>query len=144
MVRSGLVALFNWAQRVRRGGAYPLHFRSSVPDRTNITKTPRETLDLRPGELVQVKGRDDILRTLDWRERNRGLSFDREMVKYCGGQYRVQKRVENIINEKNGKMMKLPNDCIVLEGVVCVGDCHYWCPRSIYHYWREIWLERVK
>jgi hypothetical protein len=36
--------------------------------------------------------------------------------------------------------------CIILEDVVCqsrYSTCRMLCPRSIYPYWREIWLERV-
>ena len=142
VVKGVLVALFNSFQRFRKGGEYPMWFRSHARPITG--KTPVVTLGLKPGEFVQIKNRDEILKTLDVRERNRGLSFDREMVKYCGGKFRVRSRVEKIINEKTGKMMKLPNDCIVLEGVVCVGDLHWFCPRSIYPYWREIWLERAE
>jgi hypothetical protein len=31
----------------------------------------------------------------------------------------------------------------MLDGVVCKADYHLFCPRGIYSYWREIWLERV-
>jgi hypothetical protein len=41
-------------------------------------------------------------------------------------------------------MMQLKNPCIILEGVTCTSDYHRQCPRSIYAYWREIWLERVE
>lgn len=142
MVRSFGIRLFNILQRIRKGAAYPMYFRTTV--RMPLKKTPRETLDLKPGELVRIKQRDEILATLDGRERNRGLSFDREMVRFCGGEYRVLRRVQKIINEKTGKMIKMPNDCIVLEGVTCVGEFHGFCPRSIYPYWREIWLRRVE
>jgi hypothetical protein len=58
----------------------------------------------------------------------------------------VLDRVTHIINEKTGKMMRLRKDCIMLESVVCTA-CYAkyrkFCPRSIYPYWREIWLERV-
>ena len=40
--------------------------------------------------------------------------------------------------------MKTP--CIILDSVVCqsrYSHCRMFCPRSIYSYWREIWLERV-
>lgn len=110
-----------------------------------LQKTPSMRLDLRPGEYVQVKSKDEIVETLDVRNRNRGLSFDVEMVPYCGGTYRVLRRVEMIINEKTGRMMRLPNNCIVLDGVVCKGclsKSRLFCPRSIYPYWHEIWLKR--
>jgi hypothetical protein len=65
------------------------------------------------------------------------------MVKCCGKVYRVLRRVQHIINEKTGKMMKMGSDCLILDGVTCDGKYHKLCPRSIYPYWREIWLERV-
>lgn len=142
MVRSLGILLFNQLQRFRKGGEYPMWFRSHA--RPVVGRTPAKTLGLKAGDFVQINDRDDILNTLDVRERNRGLSFDREMVKYCGGKYRVLRRVEKILNERTGKMMNLPNDCIMLEGVICVGDLHGFCPRSIYSYWREIWLRRVE
>ena len=40
-------------------------------------------------------------------------------------------------------MMHFKGDCVVLEGVTCSGQHHQYCPRSIYPYWREIWLRRV-
>lgn len=109
-----------------------------------LTKTPIEILNLQPGELIRVKAKEEIFRTLDKNNRNRGLSFDAEMLRYCGRQARVLRRVETIINEKTGKLMHFKNTCIILEDVVCCGDYHQQCPRSIYAYWREIWLERVE
>ena len=137
LVKGFLIWLYNTIQRKRRGSQYPY-----LPGRAQ-GKTPRVTLDLKPGELVQVRPKDDILETVDVRLRNRGLSFDREMVRYCGGKYRVRKRVEKLINEKTGKMMQMPNDCLVLDGVICVGHLNRFCPRSVYPYWREIWLTRA-
>jgi hypothetical protein len=106
-------------------------------------KTPQETLDLRSGELVRVKHKEEIVKTLDANNRNRGMTFDPEMLKYCGRQARVLRRVERIIDEKTGKMLHLRNPCIILEDVICTSDYHRLCPRGIYPYWREIWLERV-
>ena len=106
-------------------------------------KTPQQTLDLRPGELVRVKHKEEIVKTLDTNNRNRGMTFDPEMLKYCGRQARVLRRVERIIDEKTGKMLHLRNPCIILEDVICTSDYHRLCPRGIYPYWREIWLERM-
>lgn len=108
----------------------------------SLPKTPREQLHLVPGEWVVVKRHEEILATLDRNGKNRGLSYDSEMMRYCGTRARVLARVERIIDEPTGKMMQLPNDCIILEGAVCVGDYHGFCPRAIYPYWREIWLRR--
>jgi hypothetical protein len=105
--------------------------------------TPSATLNLQPGDLVRIKSKEEIVATLDHTDRNRGLSFDREMLKYCGRTVRVRRRVNHLIEERTGEMVDIKSDCIILEGVVCAGDYHRFCTRSIYPYWREIWLERV-
>jgi hypothetical protein len=122
--------------RIRGGMRYPFLAGS-------LRRTPTETLGLRPGELVRVKSREEIVKTLDVGNRNRGMRFDPEMLTFCGRQARVVGRVERIIDEPSGRMMELKNPCIVLEDVICPGDYHRLCPRGTYPYWREIWLERV-
>jgi hypothetical protein len=110
------------------------------------TPTPLGVLNLKPGDIVQVKDVNDILVTLNnWR--NRGLAFDSsgEMLKYCGKKMKVLKRVEKIIDESTGKMLTFKSPSIILEGAICCG--HYsrdrqFCPRSTYSFWREIWLRR--
>jgi len=108
--------------------------------------TPAGSLNLQPGELVRVKSYPEILATVNTENQNRGLLFDAEMVPYCGGTYRVRKRVSRIVDEKTGAMLEMKHPCIILEDVVCqsrYSTCRMLCPRSIYPYWREIWLERV-
>jgi hypothetical protein len=111
-----------------------------------LRNTPSTLLSLQPGEWVQVRSKDEIVATLDVNNRNRGLSFDVEMVPYCGGTYKVLSRVDRIIDERTGKMLSFPNTCIILDGVTCKGclsSNRLFCPRSIYSYWREIWLKRA-
>jgi hypothetical protein len=103
-------------------------------------------LDLQPGELVQVKSREEIAATLNAEGRNRGLWFDREMMAYCGGTFRVRERINRFIDDRDGRMIELKNDCVTLEGVVCSGELslrRWFCPRAIYPFWRECWLRRV-
>ncbi len=132
-----LLWLFNTFQKIRGKDPYPYQ-------QGKLRKTPSAVLNLKPGELVRVKSHKEILETLDVNNKNRGLSFDVEMTLYCGGIYRVARRVRKIIHEKTRKMIKLPNDCIILEDVICKGVYHQLCPRSIFPYWREIWLEKVE
>jgi hypothetical protein len=40
-------------------------------------------------------------------------------------------------------MITMKTPCIILSDVVCTADFHRSCPRAIYAYWREIWLERI-
>ncbi len=125
-----------WPLRIRGGLRLPFI-------EGKLATTPHATLDLQPGELVRVKSRKAIVETLDTGNRNRGMTFDAEMLKYCGRQARVLRRVERLIDERTGRMVHLKNPCIVLQGVVCTADYHRLCPRGVYPYWREIWLERV-
>lgn len=108
--------------------------------------TPTCDLNLQPGEMVRVKSYDEILATLNTEGKNRGLVFDAEMVPYCGKVFRVKARVTTFIDEKTRKLITVNSSCIVLENVICqsrYSNCKMLCPRSIYSWWREIWLERV-
>jgi hypothetical protein len=141
MLRVFATAAFNALQRWRGGGrTFP---RMAEP---TLTKTPVEVLDLQPGELVQIKTAEEIAKTLNVHSRNRGLWFDAEMVPYCGGTFRVEQRVEQIIDERTRQMLRFPTACIMLEGVVCrsqYSSRRLFCPRRITPYWREIWLRRT-
>ena len=142
-----LVGLFNQMQdlsrrklperyRIKGGLRYPFL-------QGTATKSPVATLDLQPGEWVRVKSVEEIEATLRPTNHHRGLSFDREMLKYCGRTAQVLRRVDHIINEQTGQMIKIKTPCVILTDVTCAADFHRSCPRAIYAYWREIWLERV-
>jgi hypothetical protein len=109
-------------------------------------KTPLGELNLQVGETVRVKSHQEILATLNALNRNRGLYFDKEMVRYCGQHLKVIGRVNQIINESTGQMMQMPTPSIMLGGAYCTSqysERRLLCPRRIVPYWREIWLERV-
>jgi hypothetical protein len=96
--------------------------------------------------MVRVKPYEEILATLDADNKNRGLYFDAEAVPFCGHSYRVLSRVTKILDERTGRMVNMKTPSLILEGVYCqarYSDCRMFCPRAIYSYWREIWLERV-
>lgn len=106
-----------------------------------------QLLNLQPGEVVKVRSPSEIAATLDAVGMDRGLSFDREMLPYCGRTFRVKDRVQRIIDDKTGRMLNIAKDCIILEGVVCAGECsagRWFCPREIYAFWRESWLRRAE
>jgi hypothetical protein len=101
---------------------------------------------LRAGQLVRVRSKGEIAPTIAKSGRNRGLWFDREMLPYCGHTTRVKRRVERFIDDKTGRMIELSSDAYILDGVVCNGylsDGRWFCPRAIYPWWREAWLEHV-
>jgi hypothetical protein len=140
-VKYAAIALRNIVVRfVKRDPNYPY-----VPGLVR-GKTPTGTLNLQVGETVEVLSRDEIMRTIDARRKNGGLYFDVEMEPYCGHQYKVLARVNKIIDERTGSMINISRDCLILENVICKGCLsrnRLFCPRSIYPYWREIWLKRV-
>lgn len=142
----GLGSFLSWVYDVVQGawGGIPWPRRSGkIPAGQ---PTPTEILNLQPGELVRVKSYKDILATLDTEARNRGLMWDREMVPYCDGVYRVKTRLSRFVDEKTGKLIAMKTPTIILEDVWCgarYSDCRMYCPRSIYPWWREIWLERI-
>ena len=110
--------------------------------RGTLTRTPTISLDLQPGEIVEVRSREEINATLDTHQRNRNLWFDREMGRYCGRQFRVVRRVDRLLDEKTGEMIQTKTPSVILDGAVCVGDFHQLCPRQDYAFFREIWLKR--
>jgi hypothetical protein len=108
--------------------------------------TPSARIDLKPGERVRIKPKAEITRTLGENKKNRGLSFDQEMVRYCGTVATVHSSVTRIIDEGTGEMMAMKQPCIILDGAVCRGEysqCRLMCPRQLPTFWRELWLERV-
>lgn len=132
-----LIDLFNLAQQFRGRCTYP------YLEPGNLEKTPSFEAHLMPGEMVQVKTQKEIQATLDKRFRNRGLWFDKEMIRFCGGYYRVLRRVDRAIDESTGKLIKFKNPCIILDGVTSKGEFRRFNPQNEFIFWKEIWLKRV-
>ncbi|MCW5982012.1 MAG: hypothetical protein KIT09_28260 [Bryobacteraceae bacterium] len=102
-----------------------------------------EALGLQAGEWVEVKSEAEIRATLDAQGKHRGMAFvPVEMLRHCGGQYRVYKRVEKIFLEESRQNRKLKNT-VLLDGVQCQG-IGLDCDRCCYLFWREAWLKRVE
>jgi hypothetical protein len=118
--------------------------RNAVFLRGEQVHTPSVCLGLQPGEVVRVKSPPAIAKTLDRNGRNRGLEFVPDMLRYCGGLYLVNHRVDRLITGMTGSMRTVENT-VMLEGVTCAGCFSHWgnCPRGECHLWREIWLERA-
>ena len=129
-----LTRLFNAVQAWRGGVGFP-----SIPA-SSLTSTPVVSLGLVEGNEIRVRSIIEISRTLDARGKNRGLWFDRDMVKHCGQRYQVLKRVERIIDDANGQMRFMKTPCIVLERVSYSGEGLRFCAQQDSTFWREAWL----
>jgi hypothetical protein len=140
---SALRGSYDAYQKLIGGSPYPWRA-GTVP---KGARTPALTLDIQEGDVVKTRAYREILDTLDHNWRNRGLYFDAEMVPFTGGrEFKVLKRVDRIIDEKSGRMLKMKNPCLILDGVVCdarYAKCRKLCPRAYYLYWRDIWVEKV-
>jgi hypothetical protein len=157
----GLVLLLTWHARNRAGigwrvlnaayvgmhrsffGTGSPYYRPTIP---RGQPTPDVRIDLTAGEWARVKPLGEIEKTLNGASKNRGLSFNPEMSVFCGGTYRVERRVTRILDEKTGAMLKMKGPCIMLDGVRCTARYHpeaLLCRRRIPQYFREAWLERA-
>jgi hypothetical protein len=139
-----LVKTYNAFQKLAGGNPYP----AIDGEIAQGQRTPSQLTDLKVGEWVEVKSGEEIARTITTGGLfNRGMRYDPEMLKYSGNRYRVQMRIDRLINEVTGKMMEMQNPCIQLEDVYCRAECtqrRLGCPRASNTYWREIWLRRVE
>jgi hypothetical protein len=131
------IAMFNWVQHKRGGVTFPT-IMPAAPART-----PDVQLGLAPGELVRVRTKREIEQTLNAKFRNRGLWFDNEMLRFCGGEYRVASCVTRLIEERSGKMLELSNPCIILEGVTASAEYQAFGAQNEAIFWREAWLTRA-
>lgn len=102
------------------------------------------SLELKPGEWVEVRSREEILSTLDSSGCLDGMPFMPEMLRYCGQRFRVDSRsviaCDTVLSGR-GRSMR---DTVFLENVRCQGDAHGGCQALCLVYWREAWLERVE
>jgi hypothetical protein len=127
----------------------PLRYRDgrqlpAVRGKVSADEWPDGPSDLAAGDLVEVRSLEEIEATLDEGQRNRGLWFDGEMVRLCGRRGRILFRVERLIDEKTGRMLRIRKDLFVVSGMTgCVGTYHQLCTRSMIAMMRASWLRRI-
>jgi hypothetical protein len=108
------------------------------------TRPSPRSLPLHPGDAVRVKPHEEVLSTLDSNNKHRGMCFTTDDVTHCGRTFPVRSRVSKIVNERTGKMIHLKGNNFILEGAWCQSrytDRRRLCPRAIYTFFREEWLE---
>jgi len=147
----GIERILLFAKRIRRFAKrryrYLLNMFSGLQlgnkalEEINTTVLP--AVPLQAGDLVRVKSREEIQRSLnDWNQTQK-CSFMEEMWQYCGTTQQIFKRVEKFIDERD-YIMKKCNGIYLLDGVFCNGTVDFGrCDRSCLLFWREEWLERI-
>ena len=110
-----------------------------------LEKEKPPMIDLQAGDMVRVRSKEEILRTLDSEYKLEGCYFMYEMWDYCGSQQKVLKKVNYFYDERNAKMYKAKN-IVLLDGVNCsgkIGNIMPKCDRNCLFFWKTAWLEKI-
>jgi len=131
-----LTRLFNTIQQMRKGVGFPY-----MPDRSTgdpFVQVPQQSLSV--GQNVMVQDRAHISQMLI-NSRTKGLWFDRDMVRFCSNASVVQQRVNRVIHEATGKMVKMKTPSWILRDMTATGEFLRLCPQHEHIFWREVWLK---
>ncbi len=100
-------------------------------------------VEIEPNDLVRVRSEKEIRKLL-----NQGrpkCPFMKEMFKYCGGEYRVVKKV-NYFFDDNLKVLCRVRGVYLLETSICQGSRKMYlkkCNLNCFFFWHKDWLERI-
>lgn len=98
---------------------------------------------LNPGDLVLIRSKEEIQKTLNNWNQLKGCAFMEEMWPYCGTKQKVFKRIEKFLDERD-YLIKKCKGVVILENVICQGTKDFGpCDRSCFFFWREEWLEKI-
>ena len=94
------------------------------------------------GDWVEVRSKEEILRTLDKSGRMQGLPFMPQMFKYCGQRFQVYKRAHKTCDTVNPVAGRRLADGIHLS-LRCDGQAYGGCQAACLIFWKEAWLKPV-
>jgi hypothetical protein len=98
--------------------------------------------NLQQKDIVRVRSKEEIRRSLNRWGQLKGCSFMEEMYPFCNTTQRILKRVEKFLDERD-YLIKKCNGIVILENVFCAGTKDFGtCDRTCYFFWREEWLEK--
>lgn len=110
---------------------------------TTHSNTNDPALNLQPGDWVEVRSLKEIFATLDNDGKLNGMRFEKEQAKFSGGRFKVYKKVDKVLSEADGKLLRVKTPTILLKEVFCDGKAHGGCDRYCYLFWREAWFKRL-
>jgi hypothetical protein len=100
-------------------------------------------MNLRVGDLVEVRSAEEILATLDERGELENLPFMPEMLAFCGQRLTVHKVAHKLCDTISRSGMRRMDSAVHLTGARCDGGGHGGCQTACSLYWKEAWLKRV-
>ena len=107
------------------------------------TSENRSALNLRAGDVVEVRSKSEILATLDANGSKEALPFMPEMLQHCGKKFRVYKRADKACDTVAKTGARRMENSVHLENVRCDGLAHGGCQAGCLIYWKEAWLKRL-
>ncbi len=110
---------------------------SSEPQSTGFRDADSPAIELKPGDLVEVRSASEIMATLDSEGKLEGLPFMPEMLAYCGRRVHVSKRADNTCALGQPRRIE---GTVHLEQLRCDGSAHRGCEAGCLFLWKEAWL----
>jgi hypothetical protein len=98
--------------------------------------------DVRTGDLVEVRSREEILATLAADGTLERMPFMPEMLKYCGRQFRVGAVAHKTCDPAHKTGGRRLENSVHLEDLRCDGSAHGGCQAACLLFWKTAWLKR--
>src|SRR5574341_1201410 len=99
-------------------------------------------MKFRTGDWVEIKSKEEILRTLDKKGQLEGMPFMPQMFQYCGHRFKVYKRAHKTCDTVNPvRGMRIP-DSVHLD-LRCDGEAYGGCQAACLLFWKTAWLKPV-
>jgi hypothetical protein len=102
----------------------------------------KTTKKLRAGDWVEVRSKEEILKTLNERGHLESMPFMPEMLRFCGKRFQVSKRAHKTCDPVNGMKARGMKNAVHLLGLRCDGSAHDGCQAGCLIYWKDAWLKQ--
>lgn len=102
----------------------------------------RENLKLKVGDWVEVRSKEEILRTLDKNAQLDGMPFMPEMFAFCGKRFQVYKSAHKTCDTVFPIRGRSVDRTVHLD-TRCDGAAHGGCQAACLIFWKEAWLKSV-
>jgi hypothetical protein len=100
-------------------------------------------LDLKVGDWVAIRSREEILATLDANARFEEMPFMPQMLQQCGKKFRVRKRAHKLCDTVFATGGRQLTDAVFLDDARCDGKAYGGCELRCTIIWKEAWLRRA-
>src|SRR6516165_3965581 len=95
----------------------------------------------RIGDWVEVRSKEEILRTLDDKGRLDGMPFMPEMLAFCGKKFQLYKSAHKTCDYTTNYFHTRRLKRTVHLATRCDGTAHGGCQAGCLLYWKEDWLK---